>query len=51
MNGEMAFAITSSPNLCVHLRALSAILVDNGPLRWVPTGTSLQIVLSVRSWA
>lgn len=51
MNGEMAFATSPSPNLSVHLRALSAILVDHGPLRWVLTGTSLQIVPGVRSWA
>ena len=31
--------------------SLLRILVDNGPLRWVPVGTSLQIVLDVRSWA
>ncbi len=51
MNGKMAFAITPSPNLSVHLRASPAVLVDSGPLRWAPTGTSLQIVLGVRSWA
>lgn len=51
MNGEMVFAITPPPNLSVHLRASSAIQLDGGPLRWVPPGTSLQIVLSVQSWA